>query len=161
MRVTNTVDIIGEECGSAPASVYEHTLKKLKEYGDYDRAYCVFDKDNHESYVTTLDAIKRNKKLNIIAINSVPCFEFWVLLHFEQTTSPFKNSAEVAKRIKRSWKKYDKEEIRDIYPWIKEKTYIAIKNSNLILKNAQSDNPSTLVHVLVKDLIDLSRKINS
>ncbi len=159
LRLTSTeVKICGEECGSAPSSVYEYTIQELKRDGDYDRAYCVFDKDNHESYVATLDAIKRNKEFNIKAANSVPCFEFWVLLYFENTSRPFKNSDEVAKSIKKHWKEYDKDKIKNLYPHLQDKTGAAIKNTKIVIRNGHGDNPSTQVHILVEDLINQGRK---
>ncbi|MEZ5690164.1 MAG: RloB family protein [Rickettsiales bacterium] len=140
LSINTEVKIFGKECGSAPSSVYDYTIQELEKdlkdtrYDNYDIAYCVFDKDNHDDnggkYRQTLDKIKKNKKFKIIAANSVPCFEFWVLLHFESTTSQFKNSTEVTKRIKTHWKEYSKEKTKDLYAKLKDKTDMAIKNGH-------------------------------
>ena len=75
------VEIYGEECGSSPNSVYEYTKEMIKKDVDYDRAYCVFDRDKHDDnggkYTQTIQEILKNPKykgIPITAINSVPCF---------------------------------------------------------------------------------------
>ena len=39
---------------------------------------------------------------------SDPCFEFWLLLHFEFTTAPFDGYSEVRDRLKSHWPEYKK-----------------------------------------------------
>jgi RloB-like protein len=57
----------------------------------------VFDRDDHDEYfnarnrANALDGKLKNdlhKKVKFIAISSVPCFELWLLLHFEDTPAP-------------------------------------------------------------------------
>ena len=60
--------------------------------GAYDRVFCVFDRDGHVNYQQALDQVAKSplgRKGRLVAITSVPCFEFWVLLHFEYTAAPF------------------------------------------------------------------------
>ena len=171
LSVSTDVRICGEECDSAPSSVYEYAIDELKRNfrdttsDDYDRVYCVFDKDTHACYTRTLEAIRKkpkheanDKAASIIAINSVPCFEFWILLHFELTASPFENSAEVGKRIKKEWAAYSKTKPQDLYAHLKNRTDDAIRHAKTVLKTAQGDNPSTRIHILVSDLIEQSKK---
>lgn len=153
-----SVAVYDKKHKSLPSAVLECAIQELERDGDYDRAYCVFDKDTHESYAKTLDAIKSNKEFDIITINSVPCFEFWVLLHFELTDSVFNNCTEVGKRIKKHWQSYSKEKTKDIYPHLKDKTVIAIENAKAVIKNGHGDNPSTQIHILVEYLLQQSRK---
>ena len=64
----------------------------LKNHKDYDKTFCVFDQDQHPGYQTALNKIKGREKSGehpISAITSVPCFEFWLLLHFRMTTRNF------------------------------------------------------------------------
>lgn len=65
--------------------------------------FCVFDKDSHDAkgnhYTNLLSYTKDNNK--VIAINSVPCFEYWLLLHFICTCSPFENADAVQKALKK------------------------------------------------------------
>lgn len=67
--------------------------KKIKPQS-FEQVYIVFDRDNHKTYFNALsyiDALDKNKILNDLgepvrfyAIASIPCFEFWLLLHFEE-----------------------------------------------------------------------------
>lgn len=180
LNVTD-VQICGEECDSAPSSVYTYALEALENdwkdtsSDDYDYVYCVFDKDSHACYQKTLTAIQKNpkhtaivkdgkskitKEANVIAIPSIPCFEFWALLHYEYTTAHLKNSAEVGKLLKKHIKNYKKDETKDLYPHLKDKTSDAIKNAEKALKAAKSastDNPTTHIHNLVMALIKQSK----
>jgi len=72
----------------------------FEETNDYDVVYCVFDKDRHPNYQVALDKIasttlRKREGRKIIgrvefkAIVSVPCFEYWLLLHFRMTNSPY------------------------------------------------------------------------
>lgn len=80
--------------GSSPISVVKYSLELYRweqTKGDpYDRVYCVFDKDMHAGYQAALERITHARPKNTyFAINSVPCFEYWLLLHFTYTTAPF------------------------------------------------------------------------
>lgn len=93
---TANVEVDGE-CGSSPISVVTHSKQRYteeKRKGDaFDRVFCVFDKDTHTSYESALDETSKAKPKNVYqAINSVPCFEYWLLLHFEFTTKPYASS---------------------------------------------------------------------
>jgi len=64
---------------------------KAEDTGDpFNQVYCVFDKDEHNAYRNTLEAIRKASPRNTFeAIHSVPCFEYWLLLHFTYTTKPY------------------------------------------------------------------------
>lgn len=91
---TATIDI-DENSNSAPISVVEYAIKKAKveqkNEDAYNVVYCIFDKDTHTSLVQALDKLPKNEKYGakFYAILSVPCFEFWLLLHFAYTTKNF------------------------------------------------------------------------
>lgn len=42
------VRICGKECGSSPLSIVDYALSEFEREGEYDRIFCVFDKDRHE-----------------------------------------------------------------------------------------------------------------
>ena len=164
------IEIENNTSGSAPISVVDHALKKYKETKDYDRVYCVFDKDTHPSYAQALDKIRRSRLGNghkIMAAQSAPCFEFWILLHFEYTAGSFSATgkasicASVINRIK------EKHYIPDYEKGAKDLASILIPRLDFAIKNAknvelfhkesctESDNPSTKVHELVEYLRSL------
>ena len=92
--------------GPAPVSVVECAEEKCAERGGYDQVFCVFDRDGHESFDRARDRIRnladrKKRPLPIKEAISVPCFEFWVLLHFERTDAPFVKCAAVIQRIQR------------------------------------------------------------
>lgn len=89
---TANIEIVGEECGSSPRDVVEYAIKKYWENKDYDRVFCVFDKDRHTTYQAALDRIRQTKlssSHSIHAVTSVPCFEIWFLLHFRYSTKAY------------------------------------------------------------------------
>ncbi len=152
-------------CGSDPDSIFIFAKQRYQDEkadGDpFDRVYCVFDKDRHHTYEKALEAIQNMKPGNTYAaINSIPCFEYWLLLHFENTTKPYGplsgNSAchQVVKDLKKYMPLYSKGDMK-IFPQIKDKIPFAINNATKSLKAAEkadTDSPTTRVHELVRFL---------
>ncbi len=96
LNTANIAVVSGD--GTDPMSIVNTAIKLFSEDRKYDSVYCVFDKDSHPTYDAALDKI-RNTKLKKAARNgsthsnfescrSVPCFEFWFLLHFERSRKP-------------------------------------------------------------------------
>ncbi len=154
-----------------------------KHYGEkdalpYDRVYCIFDKDaphatdsHQQKYQEALTEIKRiNANLALPndifkAITSVPCYEFWLLLHCQYTTKPFANSQRrsicynVISELshKNCMPLYDKRD-KDIYHKTKDKLDTALENADRVEKHNQQvghDNPSTLIHHLIREWQDI------
>ncbi|MBC8413037.1 RloB domain-containing protein [bacterium] len=164
---TANVEIDGSS-GSSPISVARHAKHRYKEEklaGDkFDKVFCVFDKDTHASYGSAIDAISQSTPKGVFrAITSVPCFEYWLLLHFTYTTSPFvatgSRSActKLITSLRQEYPAYTKDNANS-YDDIKSHTERAIENSKRALKESQEierDNPSTLMHELVEYLIHL------
>ncbi|MEE4999826.1 RloB family protein [Pseudomonas alliivorans] len=85
---------ISGDCGAAPISVVSHgeaLYAEESKYGEpFDKVFCVFDRDQHESFEEALNKIKTLKPAGVFnAIYTTPCFEFWLLLHFTFTSAPF------------------------------------------------------------------------
>lgn len=79
-------------------------IKHADEDGDYDQVYCVFDRDGHPSFsqaINYIQDINNSKKYSykIESIHSIPCFEFWVLLHFENTDRNFSSQGELQRHV--------------------------------------------------------------
>jgi hypothetical protein len=165
------VSVCGEECGNDPSSVYQFAVASIKANladstsDDFDRVYCVFDRDGHATFETTVKAISQNPKIShetksaeIIASISVPCFEYWVLLHLKCTDKPFQKCADVVKEIKRELPSYDKKKTKDVYSLVRGRIDQAVKNAKQVAQNAESDNPATQIYLLVQDLISQSKR---
>lgn len=82
----------------------------------FEQVYAVFDRDDHPTYHVALAkaAALRSKLRNDLgahvkfeAIPSVPCFEIWLLLHFEEVLAPM-HRTEVYHRLQAYLPDYDK-----------------------------------------------------
>ncbi len=75
---------------SEPWSVVGYGLRKFLpsdgEESEYERLYCVFDRDEHDRFGDAIERLKRisNNGRSVYWIYSIPCFEYWILLHFRQ-----------------------------------------------------------------------------
>lgn len=124
----------------------------------------MFDKDKHTTYQKTLNAIdgvKANKVFT--AIFSVPCFEYWLLLHFIYTTQPFDATGnksagdKTVDELKKHSLSYQKGD-QGIFRKLVSKLEFAKTNAAKALQEAkdnQTDNPSTVIHELVNYLQNL------
>jgi len=144
--------------GSAPISVVEFAAEKYISDRGYDYTFCIFDKDEHESYERAQRAVhtyasRATDPIPMRAITSVPCFEFWLLLHFEPYTRPMRRCDEVIARLRRHLPRYEKGD--DIYDVILPLTDTAIRNAKIVRAQqaaARADNPLTDVDRLVEQL---------
>ena len=82
----------------------------------FEQIYAVFDRDNHTTYhqaleqAAALDGRLRNdldQPVKFSAVPSVPCFELWLLLHFEQVLARLRR-ADVYQRLRQHLDGYDK-----------------------------------------------------
>ncbi len=155
--------------GSDPFSVVDFAIKTFRREPEFDRVYCVFDSDRHTTYSAALDKVKRTrlgKGSKIFAIASVPCFEFWLLLHFTYTTKPFDApfGASICSKVIEELKKYlpaYQKGAQDIFKKIQDKLDNAITNARRVEQFHQTsctDNPSTCMHSLVEYLRDLKKE---
>lgn len=160
---TANVEIDGR-CGSSPKSVVEHALyryekeRKKDSENPFDRVYCVFDKDRHVTYRYALEKIADAKPQNVFyAIPSVPCFEYWLLLHFQYSTSPYRETGNksvgdlAVSQLKHYLPRYEKGS-QGIFLQLLDKLNDAKTHARRTLDAASqnnTDNPSTKVHELV------------
>lgn len=110
--------------GTAPIQVVQYA-KDLFEQGDrhkniqpraFERVYAVFDRDDHISYFNALrlaESLDRKLKndakqfIRFEAIASVPSFELWLLLHYEDIQAPLDRD-DVMRRLKQYIPTYEK-----------------------------------------------------
>ena len=153
--------------GSDAMTIIKHAKARYKEAkregNSFDRVYCVFDKDQHATYQSAIKELENSQPKNIFfAITSVPCFEYWILLHFTYTTKPYYPTGckSVADNLIDDLKQYipQYEKNTDVFDIIKNNTSFAISNAKKVNMSAQktyTDNPSTKVVDLVEYLINL------
>ena len=164
-----SADIIEPTRGPTPNAIAKRAIRKIKEAKDagnpYDKIFCVFDKDRHEDFETaSAEMVKHGCTL----VRSWPCFEYWLLLHFEYSRTDFGETAKetksdrcikaLEKRIKKephipnytkNYKHFDR---------FMDRLEDAIKNSKKSLKDKKSmpANPTaTEVHKVVECLMNI------
>ena len=135
-------------------------LNRKRDYLPGDIIACVFDRDQNSP-----EDIERAKKLaskkGIEIIFSNPCFEFWILSHFECYKRPLEKDMLKRKLISSlgQYNKNDpllyektKERISDAIKFSKE--VISMHDNNGVEIISRDSNPSTLVHQLVEQIYD-------
>ena len=150
---------------SDPMSIvrYAKDLQKnsARQGNRYDRIYCVFDRDQHEEFQNAFLQLKTRSQFKSAC--SWPCFEFWLILHFNYQRNPFSDtqnrsaSQNCESTLKKHLPDYTKG-MAGIFEVLYPKTDFAIKNAKHAMKDAeQTDekNPSTEVHKLVEYLQNL------
>lgn len=172
--LTPRVRIAPNDSGSSPDRVVSHAERLYEEDAhigadQYDKVFCVFDRDNHSTFMSALVRIKklRTEGKPFLAITSHPCFEYWLLLHFTYTRMPFHARGKqsiadsVIKELRQQpgMKAYNKAD-GNIYSLIRLKTDIAIQHAKQAATEAErtgEKNPSTQVHLLVHELTELAK----
>ena len=160
--------VVDNTQGSAPINVVERAMKEYKSDPYFNRIYCIFDKDRHDSFGQACEKIRDTKlrgTSTMHAITSVPCFEFWLLLHFEYTTKDYYQTGKSAcdkliSDLKEHIPGYEKGEASN-YETTKDLLKTAINNAQRleVYCNASGkDNPSTQMHHFVEYLIKLKEK---
>lgn len=131
---------------------------------EFDRVFCVFDDDNKIEKFK--QALLKGQENNFICITSIPCFEFWFLIHYLYATAPFANYKELCPRLEAEMRKagilktkesYDKSDLK-LYYKLKPKLEDTLNNSAELQQNYPNKdgctNPSTKVHILIQELIN-------
>ncbi len=163
----NTAEVLiaDNTAGSAPISVVHCAEAKSKERGGYDTIYCVFDRDGHESFWRARERIRvlagrAKNPLPVYEAISIPCFEFWVLLHFEQTAAPFPHCDDVIRRVRNpnympAYKKADAAIARRLMDRIER----AMENSVWLERTAEDSdqNPFTTVQRVLRHFAQLAQ----
>lgn len=159
---------VEEDGFSNPLELVEHAVDVYESESKYHRVYCVFDKNGHRHYEKALRVIQSKFKTSggVIAIISVPCFEYWFVLHEGPSDKSYASCQELLSEMERTnrfkklgFKKKEKAKyvrpiFKDLYPDIGA----AITNAEIVLNNHIGDcdphleDPSTRVHLLVKDM---------
>lgn len=159
--------------GTAPIQVVQYAQHLFKN-GDlhkgirpksFDQVYVVFDRDDHESYfdalrfAESLDRNLRNEEgqpVSFRAIASIPSFELWLLLHFEDALAPIHRD-EVMARLKLHIPTYEKSAGGVFAATRKQLDYAMHRTATLAMRFTAytAPEPYTALHELVKLLTTL------
>ena len=172
LQLHNAAVEIADSSGSAPISVVESAKRYCEDAcsrGEpFAKVFCVIDKDTHPTYQNSLQAIKDFNKISsnhcatiLCAIPSVPCFEYWILMHFIQSTALYGTGSSppcnhlISSALKKHIPNYSKTDRARAKELIETRLKNAMRNSRTTLraaKSAETDNPSTHMHLLVEEL---------
>ena len=149
-------EVYGE--GMVTMSLVQKTIE-LRHQDDYDQTWCVFDKDDNsdDEFNRAIDFAARN---NISVAYSNQCFELWYVLHFNYLTNSITRNDYMRILDDKLHHKYEKKS-RAIYSELRDSQQTAIRNAEKLLleynpRRAARDDPSTTVHLLVKQLLKFS-----
>ncbi len=152
--------------GSNPKNIVETARKRRadaeKEGNAFSSVYCVFDRDEHAHYQESIEWAER---LKMTTIKSVPCFEYWILLHFRNHTAPYARTGDRSpcacclRDVEQVWPDYSKGR-KQVYSELQDRLPDARQRAKQRLTAAQadgSDNPSTEIHLLLDAMEALKR----
>jgi hypothetical protein len=159
----STVEVEIEENAGAPGAIVNKAQQmqaKRKRDETFDEIWCVFDREARHLNPTFDAAVQKAGGLKYHLAISNPAFEYWYILHFECTTRVFANGEEV-KAYLREHHIPGYEESMPMFHQIMDKTNLAIHHAENLCENHPAQegrfpNPSTTVHSLVKELIEMS-----
>jgi hypothetical protein len=104
-----------------------------------DQIWVVYDKDGYSKHCDAWN-LAQSKGVEV-AFSSIS-FEFWVLLHFENTAKAYKKSEEIIKHLnKKKYLNYDKSD-SNLYDTIKDRTPEACKRAKQLRKTNTRNNPT-------------------
>ena len=155
--------------GNDPVSVVREAIEKYRSNpGEFDRVFCVFDRNGHANYQEALNLVANSPLARsgvLLAISSVPCFEIWILLHYTYSSAPVTASGgrsaceNVLAALRPHLPEYEKA-FGGAFEKLAPMLDTAITHADrLALHNRDtgSDNPATKVQELVKYLRSLKR----
>ena len=142
-------------------SVVREAIARRNDAGEeYDQVWCVFDRDkqpdNPKNAQNFNEALRLAAQEDINVAYSNDAFELWYLLHFDYHHAAITRGDYITKlnsKIPGGYKK----NADDIYDVLSDRIDQACKNAERLLSqyatpNPEQDDPSTTVHLLVREL---------
>jgi hypothetical protein len=134
----------------------------VKNKRQYDKIYCCIDggdEHGHGKFDAALELTKSEENIHIIA--SYPCFEYWLLLHFQKIRKGYAKGKIGSKAVIADLKKeagmasYDKtsENTKGLFKQLQGKLDTAIINAKWAEQEAKKHNdknPSTDLYILLE-----------
>lgn len=140
--------------GRNPTQIVEYAIDRRSE-DDFDQVWCVFDRDiwTPQDFQQAFKIAIRSK---IQIAYSNEAFELWYILHFHFINTAIPRS-DYQKKLSSLMEKPYAKNSRDMYDELLSLQPTAIANADRLLQeypkpDPVTDNPSTTVHRLVKEL---------
>lgn len=152
--------------GSNPRNIVATASRMARQASRQGNAFtsvhCVFDRDEHAHYE---ESVQKADRLGLRTIKSVPCFEYWLLLHFRSHAAPYSHSGDRSpgqcclRDLLAEWPDYEKAKA-DVFSALQgEPEEVATQRAVQRLQAAaaeDSDNPTTEVHLLLAAMRELN-----
>ncbi|KDN19011.1 RloB family protein [Amycolatopsis rifamycinica] len=134
-----------------PDAVVRYAAGIRDRAGDsYDEVWCVVDVDQFDVAKAVTSARRSQVSLAI----SNPCFEYWLLLHFESCMAPLTCYNDVARRLRRYVPEYDKSALKFAdYETGVEVAVERARKPRYAPGTEHQRNPATGVWVLVEKML--------
>lgn len=127
---------------NSPVGLVNKAKEKIKEAkrqrNPYDFVWVVFDKDGH-ARISDAFEIARESNPEVKIAFTVPCFEYFVLLHFDKSTKAYKNCNEVISQIKKQNYIADYEKASNIFEILMPSMEQGLKNSEWIVSQFEDE----------------------
>ena len=158
------INIKAEEAdGTSPENVLRSAKEKLKSFTDKEfvQIYCLFDKDDCDDEKFK-KVITQCQKAGFVEAVSIPCYEYWLLLHLKKTNQPFRDAKECCETFQSEYNRniqtqYTVKQLKaktDIFNDLKDNLDSAIANAdNLELEEVVC--PYTNMHQVIKRVIGM------
>lgn len=150
------IEIPKEPGGTAPKNLLDFAKEGYSKDSDYDRLYCVFDKDRHSTYLSAQEEIDRLRNatpsIPIHWIASNPCFEVWVICHFKLHITAFGTCKGVKDFLRKHLTEYKKND-PELFEKIDFKRKEAKMNAKRLLRH-QGNNPKADPYTNMHELIE-------
>lgn len=142
----------------------QHVMARLEEYldqysvGEGDQFWLVCDTDHwiESNHIQNLvEVVKRCKQRDISVALSNPCFDLWLLLHFDEFPSATSlNSSQIGDLIRGKVANYNKTRVYNL-PFSDSGIRDAIdrSRSNFIESHVIPSTPQTAVHLIIEELV--------
>jgi hypothetical protein len=152
-------EVIVRGLGLDPSQLVE-TAQTESRLDDYDRVWCVFDRDTWPAQNFN-NALAQARRLGIGVAYSNEAFELWYLLHFYYFDTGIPRQEYIERLEERLGHPYAKNS-RDTYRELRSRQEEALRNGRRLLAQYEppdptNDNPSTTVHLLVEELLRRAR----
>ena len=113
------------------------------EKNPYDFVWVMFDKDGHAKIPEAFE-LARTSPTEIKIAFTIPCFEYFVLLHFDKTTKPFTKCDDVIHQIKKNWLP-DYEKATNIFDILLPKKDVGLAHSEWVVNQFNEEIQSVII----------------
>jgi len=161
------IRILHSQEGTQPLQVVSFAEAEFKKTRQFEKVFAVFDRDDHTTYANAIAKAEslngklengEGKQVIFKAIVSVPCFELWLLLHYEDIKYCF-HRREILQQLRTHIINYEKGQ-DGIYKLTKENLTIATERSQYLKKHFLR-LPGDEAYTEVDELVGILRALRS